>query len=98
MELNGDITVKNLVIVFMCRFIQARGREENALLEGLYRTLCSLFDLPAPAGGHDTVITADFLKNESLGISQILGPRALQKIQLNFEKIEAFCQIYNSPK
>ena len=82
----------------MCRFIHVRGREESTLLERLFRTLCTLFDLPAPAGGQDAVITADFLKNESLGISQILGPRALQKIQLNFEKIEAFCQIYNSPK
>ena len=97
-ELNGDITVKNLFIVFMCRFIQVWGREESALLEGLYRTLCSLFDLSAPAGGHDTVITADFLKNESLGISRILGPGAVQKIQLTFDKIETFSQIHNFPK
>ena len=87
-----------MAIVFMCRFIHVRGREESTLLERLFRTLCTLFDLPAPAGGQDAVITADFLKNESLGISQILGPRALQKIQLNFDKIEAFCQIYNSLK
>ena len=78
----------------MCRFIQVWGREENAILEGLYRTLCSLFDLPAPAPGHDTVVTADFLKNESLEISWILGPRAVQKIQLAFDKIENFCQIH----
>ena len=82
----------------MCRFIQVWGREGSARLEGLYRTLCSLFDLSAPAGGQDTVVTADFLKNESLGISRILGPGAVQKIQLTFDKIETFSQIHNFPK
>ena len=76
-------------VFFVSRLIQ-ESELESGHLEEVLKNLCSLFNLT----GQNT-ITADFLKNESLDISKILGPGAEQKMHLTFVKVENFCQKYN---
>ena len=69
------------------RFLQENASSSSQHLGEIYGTIASIYGL----NGHEEV-TADLLKDESLRVSRVQGPRAERKTLLAFDKIENFCR------
>ena len=69
------------------RFLQENASSSNRHLGEIYRTITSIYGL----NGQEEA-TADLLKDESLRVSRVQGPRAERKTLLALDKIENFCR------